>query len=1091
METVDEKWGIDLRGRTMVYAPWPINHRGEYRSPSEEEIRKVYGVSGEAVEETLRYFEECGGDTDALVRLLNEHAVDDRFVIDRDSLLARHRWYTNEYYFYFIMFTKSVMNDYSWYFTIGGNVQLSKYHKIYEKGFLEYVPYGENEGDVTNSIFYSAIDHYAAAGYDFTDFFAWTDSLTRYTTDLNYKNDVSNLDSYWLCGEFMAFLISFLMVIVNKNDVPELVHDCFDSYALQGFSYIPESMLDKAITLFIKKSSSLYDVEMKYRNKHSIDFSLRVVAGRFLRSGIYEASNYHITYLLISAAFQEIIKKLLKLNELPLVKDFKGLHSSICSFTIQWKKGIPSFPYLLLFVANLSALALLILNQFFQRGMAAPIILFFLPLNVILILIRRLHIELQRRKILDEHIEKNIEDKVKGLAKTEELSQELMREKKILEQKVKDRTAELARANEKLKELYKAKTDFFANISHELRTPLTLLLGPIESIQAGEYGRLLSKDNRVFSMMHFNGSKLLKLINNLLDITKIEAHKLTINKKKTDIAGLVRFYASMIKPYVEGRGISIAFNNNAISPADPDGSIVAWVDRDLLEKAIFNLLSNAVKFTPGGGAIILQVDKNDDSFAVSVKDSGLGIPNDKLEAIFERFVQLDGSSSRKYEGTGIGLALTKEIIDALGGRVTVASKPGEGSVFTLILPCGDPENVDAGKETIEAPTVKNAYMAAEFAQHPQPTSSEKRIGKHERGDDPDKKKILIVEDASDMQVFLGSLLEKEYTVILAGNGEEGLLKAEQDQPDLILLDVMMPGMDGYEMTRRIKARMDLNGIPVVLLTAKADFSMKLTGFEKGADDYIVKPFNTLELRARIKALLEMKALRDRIVRQRDKVRQQQQRLRAALKQKETAWRQLKIREKRFHEMAEHLPTVIVETDQESKITYLNKIGRALLELTPREVSGRPSFIDFIDPEDKERFRRDQKAIQRQSLSTLYEYRFTSKRHNTFFGLFKSASLQNEESGPALRAIITEVRHYLDLMLMPEDHFYKKYRISPREKEVLEFILKGYRNKEIGEKLFISERTVKKHMANILEKTDCARRRDLITFVRESEKSRQI
>ena len=1088
-KTVQAKWGIELGDRAMAYAPWPIDQQGEYRPPGADELRGTYGASGEAVEETLRYFEACGGDTGALIRLLNEHAFDGHFAVDRDFLLSRHHWYTNEFYFYFIMYTKKVMNDYTWHFSLGDDVQLSMYHLIYEKGFLDFVPYGENGGDVTNSIFCSAIDHYSAAGYDFSDFFTWADSLARHKTDLSYKIDVSHLDSYWLCGEFMAYLICFVMVIVNKNDIAELVYDCFDSYVLQGFSYIPASMLDKVIKLFIKKSSSQFSVEMKYRNRHSIDFSLRLIAGKWLSSGIYETSYYYISYQLISAAFQLIIKKLLKLEKLPLVKGFRGLYSSVCSFTIQWEKGISSFPYLPLFVANLSALALLLVNQFFQQGMAAPIILFFLPLNVILLLARRLRIESQKRRILDEHIEKSIDDRLKGLARAEGLSLELMREKKILEQKVKDRTAELAQANDKLKELYKIKTDFFANISHELRTPLTLLLGPLDAIRTGEYGRMLSKDNRIFSMMHFHASQLLKLINNLLDFTKIESNELTINKKRTDITGMVKLYASVIKPYVEGRGISIAFNNNAVTPADTEGRVVAWVDRDLLEKAIFNLLSNAVKFTPAGGTIILQVDKHDDTFAIAVKDSGIGIPQEKLEAVFRRFVQLDGSATGQYVGTGIGLALTKEIVDALGGRVTVASQPGKGSVFTIILPYGRAAVSDDGMEPIELAAVQPPSLAVEFIQDSRSIPPEQHTVNRGQSNTPGKKKILIVEDSSDMRVFLTSLLENEYHIIPAVNAEEGLLKAEHHQPDLILLDVMLPGMDGFELTLRIKARTDLGGIPVVLLTAMADFSGKLTGFEKGADDYIVKPFNALELRARIHALLEMKALRDRIVRQRDSMHRQKQRLKAALKQKEKAWRQLKIREKRFHEMADQLPTVIVEIDGDSHITYLNKIGRALLELTPREVSGRPSLVDFIDPEDRERFIRDQKSIRRPGLSRLYEYRFRSKRQTNFFGLFRSALFRTVEDGPGMRAIITEVRHYLDLVLMPENLFYEKYRISPREKDVFEYILKGYRNKEIAEKLFISERTVKKHMAGILEKTGCERRRDVIKLVREFEKTR--
>jgi PAS domain S-box-containing protein len=1085
MSAVSEKWGIDLLGRKMRYEPWPVTIEGEYRQPREEEIEHVFGVSGEAIEETLLYFEECGGDSEKLIRMLNDHVTDNRFCVNREMLIDPGRFYTNEYYFYFIMFTKRIMNDYGWHFSKGEEIQLSRYHKLYELGFIENIPYGENKGYVTNSVFYAVIKHYSSEGFDFTDFLDWAEAIARHKTNISYKNYVYKLDTYWLEGEFFTYIFHFLMIILNKNSILEMATVCFDSFFLASFSYVPESMLIKMLHYFSKKSSRFHDMELKYTKNNAVYFMMKHQKNTPSLSREYQASSYIIGNWLIIAAFMQIIKKLLKLDELPEVKNIEGIYSNICSFTIQWKKRILTIPYLPLLVSSLASAALLCIDRSYHTGFLVPVILISFFADVLLIVLRRLKIERQKVRIASGHIEKIIEDNNSRLEKAEELSLELMHEKKILEQRVVERTARLAEVNEKLKVLDRAKNDFFANISHELRTPLTLMIGPIESIISGQYGSSLSKDDSLFAMMHFNGSKLLKLINNLLDFAKIEANKMTVKNRKTDIVSLAKFYVSMIKPYVESNGLSIAFNNNSFSASDPDGSIVAWVDRDLLEKAVFNLLSNAVKFTPTGGNIILQLDRNSDSFSIAVKDTGIGIAQDKLTLIFERFIQIDGSSSRKYEGTGIGLPLTKEIIAILGGTITVDSKPGVGSIFTIRLPYGkaDPASAD---DQIEEPGLHTATIRAEFGQTRKLERSSRSHA--ETGSKQKQKTVLIVEDSSDMQTFLRSLLEKDYSLILAGNGNEGLAKAEANHPDLILADVMMPEMDGYEMTQRIKSQPDLRGIPVVLLTAKADPFMKLEGFDKGADDYVIKPFNADELRARIKAHLEMKSLRDRVARQRDKLQEQQRRIESAIRQKEAAWKIVEEREKRFHEMAEYLPAAIVELDNESNITYVNKIGHELFELTQAEASRKPSFTNLIEPGDRDRFARELGTIAESGNSRLFELRFKTMGNNSFFGLFKFAVLNDENKRTGIRALVTEVRHYLDLVLMPDDRFYEKYGISSREKEVFEYVLKGFANKDTGEKLFISERTVKKHIASILEKTDCARRRDLINLVRESGKS---
>lgn len=434
------------------------------------------------------------------------------------------------------------------------------------------------------------------------------------------------------------------------------------------------------------------------------------------------------------------------------------------------------------------------------------------------------------------------------------------------ENQLKEANKKLTDANEKLHELDKAKTNFFANISHEIRTPLTLILSPLESIVTGHYGPSLDiRDSKLQSMME-NGLRLLKLINNLLDFSKIEAGRMTVNRRRTNVSHLLDYYVKMVRPSAESRKLFMWFVDNT-------PGVVAWIDRDLIEKAVFNLLSNALKFTPEGGDVIVQLDQHDREFSISVRDTGIGIPQDKLKDIFERFGQLDNEASRKYDGTGIGLAFAKEIVQLHGGGISVRSRPGQGSVFVMTLPVG--EKMDDGRpdptgmaDEIEADREIRPSMLAGFAARKEIISGKTDAAKAPR---PELKTVLVADDNTDMRNFLVTLLDREYNVLQAANGLEALEIVNRDKPDIVLTDVMMPELDGYELTRAIKTSEELKTIPVILVTAKADISMKLEGLGYGADDYIAKPFNSRELFVRIHNLLKARELQTELVKKQKEI----------------------------------------------------------------------------------------------------------------------------------------------------------------------------------------------------------------------------
>lgn len=406
----------------------------------------------------------------------------------------------------------------------------------------------------------------------------------------------------------------------------------------------------------------------------------------------------------------------------------------------------------------------------------------------------------------------------------------------------KEKTEEQAR---RLVELDEAKNRFFANISHEFRTPLTLILGPLQDALSGVYKEDLSRLQEQLGLVHRNARRLLRLINQLLDLSKLDAGKREAHLREGDFLSFLQKLVQAFIAMAERKHIRLQFSTEI-------ESLSFDFDADVLEKVFSNLLSNALKFTPEGGkvwvTVFLPEGETPGLVAVSVKDTGSGIAKEDQARIFDRFQQADTSSTRVHEGTGIGLALAKELVVLHEGTISVDSDPGFGSVFTVHLPL---KNVtDRHHEPLgfggDAAMLEEAAIQSVVVPASQRTTEDA---------DDNKPTILIVEDNADVRVFLRSHLTADYHVLEAEDGEVGLRTAREANPALILADVMMPRMDGFEMCRLIKANDKLRSIPVVMLTAKAGEQDTLEGLGSGADDYIAKPFNMPELKARIANLI--------------------------------------------------------------------------------------------------------------------------------------------------------------------------------------------------------------------------------------------
>jgi signal transduction histidine kinase/serine phosphatase RsbU (regulator of sigma subunit) len=456
---------------------------------------------------------------------------------------------------------------------------------------------------------------------------------------------------------------------------------------------------------------------------------------------------------------------------------------------------------------------------------------------------------------------------------------ELEAERALLERKVEERTEALNSAFERLKKADELKTQFFANVSHELRTPLTLSIGPLELLM--REATLAPAAKRTLEVTLNNQHRLSRLINDLLDFAKLEAGRMTARFAPLRVTDAVLRYVETLEAAAQSRQISLEFK------AD-DPTVELYLDAGKFEKIVMNLLSNAFKFTPERGRITVRMDCDDAWVRIVVADSGIGIPTEAVSMIFDRFSQVDASSTRRYSGTGIGLALVKEYAELHGGSVGVSSEVGKGSSFTVSFRRGRkhlPEgSVDA--DAPKTPTEVSPEILAEFRVEPSEQFAEATAPDDEAAPGPQVTvstddelepngpsieelvkgaKVVVADDTTAMRNMVCRILSATYRVYPARDGLEALELSRKVAPDLIVSDLMMPRMSGTELCQAIRASPGpLARTPVILVTARADMESKLEGLRGGADDYLAKPFNADELVARCRNIIRLRRQEQRI-----------------------------------------------------------------------------------------------------------------------------------------------------------------------------------------------------------------------------------
>ena len=414
-----------------------------------------------------------------------------------------------------------------------------------------------------------------------------------------------------------------------------------------------------------------------------------------------------------------------------------------------------------------------------------------------------------------------------------------------------------------LQELDDLKTRLYTNITHEFRTPLTVISGMADQI--GESPKRWLVEG--VQMIKRNANHLLRLVNQLLDLRKLEAGKMSLHLVQGDVLAYLKYLVESFHSHADAKNIDLHFKT--VLP-----ELVMDYDPDKLQQIVSNLLSNALKFTPSGGAVVVTLEESSRQIKrplpheiagrpssylmLAVKDTGLGISPEKQSYIFDLFYQADDSHTRPSEGTGIGLALTKELVKLFGGEISVTSEPGKGAEFVVALPVWKTAAKARGKHPVDLvpapPSEITSYVQLENQEVLEPLATS---GNHSNSSSHHPL-ILIMEDNPDVVQYLYACLASDFQLLKARNGREGIAKAIESVPDLIISDVMMPEKDGFEVCETLKNDERTSHIPIILLTAKADVESRLEGLKRGADAYLAKPFNKNELLIRVQKLLELR-----------------------------------------------------------------------------------------------------------------------------------------------------------------------------------------------------------------------------------------
>jgi PAS domain S-box-containing protein len=511
---------------------------------------------------------------------------------------------------------------------------------------------------------------------------------------------------------------------------------------------------------------------------------------------------------------------------------------------------------------------------------------------------------------------------------------------------------------EALAELDRAKIEFFSNVSHEFRTPLTLMLGPLSQLLRDAE----PEDAPLLHTAHRNALRLLKLVNTLLEFARLEAGRGEATFVETDLGAATRDLCSLFRSAVESAGLRFEVDVDLRDPV--------YVDRSMWEMIVLNLLSNALKFTHDG-KIALGLRARDGAAELRVSDTGIGIPAVDLPKVFERFRRVRGARSRSHEGSGIGLALVDELARLHGGSIDVESEVGRGTTFTVRIPLGrehlDPAKIGDAVRTNAYASVVDQYLADVDSTIGSADAGLERTAEGSRSESGlTAARVLLADDNGDLRSYVSRVLAKQHDVVAVRNGVEALRALRESRFDLVVSDVMMPEMDGFELVDAIRRDPALETLPVIMLSARAGEGSAVEGLTRGADDYLVKPFSSEELLARVYAQLNAASIRER------------------------ATRDLRASEQRFRTLTASMPHIVFEGDPIRGVTFLSEAFATYTGLAADTGYGR-GWLDLVHPDD--------------AVTTATCWQTALDRHESFVSEFRLRRADGEYRWHVARALV--------------------------------------------------------------------------------------